>query len=355
MITDKRIFWVLFISASFYLIYLLSPILMPFVAAALLAYLGDPLVDKLETYKLSRTLAVTTVFLVIVTVLLLIILLLIPILETQIKRLAGVLPSYIDWALTISSPFLQERFGIDPQVFEGDKLKTAFSSHWKETGGLVRGLAQTISKSGALVMAWAANLALIPLLTFYLLRDWDHLVAYVRDLLPRNVEPTVAHLTRESDQMLGAFLRGQLLVMLCLGTIYFIGLAVLGIEFALLIGMIAGVVSFVPYLGLIVGISIAGLAAIFQFQDPIYLLWVGLVFGIAQMIEGMILTPLLVGDRIGLHPVTVIFAVLAGGQLFGFAGILLALPVAAVLAVIMRHLHHTYKKSHIYGLDIETK
>lgn len=353
MLNEQRIFWILFISASFFLIYLLSPILMPFVAAAVLAYLGDPLVDKLETYKLSRTLAVTTVFISIVIMLLLIILLLIPILETQVKRLADVLPQYIDWALAVAAPVLHEQFGIDPQVFEGDKLKNLFSSHWQESGGVVRSLVQTVSKSGALLMAWVANLALIPLLTFYLLRDWDDLVAYIHDFLPRNVEPTISRLASESDNMLGAFLRGQLLVMVCLGTIYSIGLAALGIDFALLIGMIAGLVSFVPYLGLIVGIAIAGLAAIFQFQDPTYLIWVGLVFGIAQMIEGMILTPLLVGDRIGLHPVTVIFAVLAGGQLFGFAGILLALPVAAVIAVIMRHLHDTYKKSHIYGLDLD--
>ena len=178
------------------------------------------------------------------------------------------------------------------------------------------------------------------------------MVAYVDDLLPRSVEPLIATLARESDDVLGAFLRGQLLVMLCLASLYALGLAVVGLEFALLIGLLAGLVSFVPYLGLIVGIAVAGIAILFQTQNPVDLFWVFAVFGVAQVIEGTVLTPLLVGERIGLHPVTVIFAVLAGGQLFGFFGILLALPVAAVLAVIMRHIHTSYKQSQIYGIDL---
>ena len=160
-------------------------------------------------------------------------------------------------------------------------------------------------------------------------------------------------LTKESDQVLGAFLRGQMLVMLALGTIYAIGLKIVGLEFSLLIGMLAGLLSFIPYMGLIVGIVVAGIAVMLQTQDPTNLLWVGLVFVAAQMVEGTVLTPLLVGDRIGLHPVAVIFSVLAGGQLFGFFGILLALPVFAVLAVVMRHLHKSYKDSHLYGTAAE--
>ena len=149
--------------------------------------------------------------------------------------------------------------------------------------------------------------------------------------------------------MLGAFFRGQMLVMIVLSVVYTVGLMIVGIDTALLIGALSGMVSFVPYLGFIVGIVVASVAALMQFQDIIPVLYVAIVFGIGQMLEGMLLTPLLVGDKIGLHPVAVIFAVLAGGQLFGFVGILLALPVAAVIAVVLRHMHGHYKQSELYA------
>ena len=244
--------------------------------------------------------------------------------------------------------YLQEQLGVDPSILEGERLKDLITSNWQQTGGLIKNVIQTVSKSGFMIVGWIGTLALIPVILFYLLRDWDNLVAYIHDLLPRAIEPTVTELARESDEMLGAFLRGQFMVMIALSILYWLGLTLIGLDFALLIGFIAGLVSFVPYLGLIVGITIAGIAVLFQTQDALNLLWVLLVFVAVQVIEGSVLTPWLVGERIGLHPVAVIFAVLAGGQLFGFVGILLALPVAAVLAVIMRHLHETYKQSNVY-------
>ncbi len=351
-IESGRWFWLVTGLIATTILYLLAPILTPFLVGAFLAYLGDPLVDRLEERKLSRTVSVVVVFVSIFLLLLLFFLFLLPILETQVKRFVEVLPHYFDWAMNVLAPYLQNNFGVDPNVLGGDKIKTLITSNWKETGGLISTALQTISKSGFVVLGWVANLALIPIITFYLLRDWDRMVAYVDDLLPRSVEPLIATLARESDDVLGAFLRGQLLVMLCLASLYALGLAVVGLEFALLIGLLAGLVSFVPYLGLIVGIAVAGIAILFQTQNPVDLFWVFAVFGVAQVIEGTVLTPLLVGERIGLHPVTVIFAVLAGGQLFGFFGILLALPVAAVLAVIMRHIHTSYKQSQIYGIDL---
>jgi predicted PurR-regulated permease PerM len=196
---------------------------------------------------------------------------------------------------------------------------------------------------------WLAGMVLIPVVVFYMLRDWDKFIAGINELLPRHVEPTVSKLARESDRVLGAFLRGQLIVMLCLGILYSVGLRLAGLEWSLTIGMLAGVVSFVPYLGVIFGVVTASIAVLIQSQDVVQLIWVLLVFGVGQMLEGMILTPWLVGDRVGLHPVAVIFAVLAGGQLFGFMGILLALPVAAVLAVLLRHLRARYRESEFYG------
>jgi predicted PurR-regulated permease PerM len=351
MLDSGRWFWLVVSGIVVSLLYLLAPILTPFLTAAFLAYLGDPLVDRLETWKFSRTLSVTTVFLVIFLFILVFFLFLLPVLETQVKLFIGKVPAYIDWVVNVLGPYLHEHFQVDTSVLEVDKIKSVITSHWQETGGFIRNAIQTISKSGFVVLGWVANLALIPIITFYLLRDWDRMVAYIDDLLPRSIQPLVAKLGRESDEVLGAFLRGQLLVMLALAGIYSLGLSLVGLEFALLIGLIAGLVSFVPYLGLIVGVAIAGIAILFQTQDVFDLFWVLAVFGVAQVIEGTVLTPLLVGERIGLHPVTVIFSVLAGGQLFGFFGILLALPVAAVLAVIMRHIHSTYKQSHIYGID----
>lgn len=175
------------------------------------------------------------------------------------------------------------------------------------------------------------------------------LTARIREMLPRAMEPTVVRLAGECDEVLGAFLRGQLMVMLALGAVYSTGLWLIGLDVALIIGMAAGLLSFVPYLGFAIGLLAASIAAIVQYQDIMHFLMVLAVFGVGQMLEGMVLTPWLVGDRIGLHPVAVIFAVMAGGQLFGFFGILLALPVAAVVMVLLRHAHGRYLQSRLYA------
>jgi predicted PurR-regulated permease PerM len=332
-----------------WLVYLLAPILTPFLLAALFAYLGDPLVDKLEARRLSRTLAVVIVFAVIFVVVLIVPLLLLPVIETQVSAFIRALPGYIDWLTETFLPGMQARLGVDPAAFDVEKLKQAILANWKDAGGIAAHVVSSVTRSGVAMIAWLVNIVLVPVLTFYLLRDWDHLVAAIHDLLPRDKEATIVALTKESDERLSAFLRGQFIVMLCLGTIYSIGLTIAGLKTALLIGMLAGLVSFVPYLGVIVGIVAASIAMLFQTQDVMQLIPVAIVFGIGQMLEGMVLTPLLVGDKIGLHPVTVIFAVLAGGQLFGFLGVLLALPVAAVLVVLVRHARERYKSSDLYG------
>jgi len=353
MTQSTRWFWLAIFLIFSALLYLLAPILLPFVAGALLAYLGDPLVDRMEKLNISRTLAVVVVFFVLFLMILPLVLFLIPLVESQVKLLLEKAPGYIDWVMVNLEPTLQKTFGVNIPALEIDQLKETFSNQFSSAGTFFKGLIRTVTHSGFVVASWAANLFLIPVISFYLLRDWDRLVEYMHDLLPRDIEPTVIRLVKESDEVLGAFLRGQMMVMLALGTIYAIGLKIVGLEFSLLIGMLAGILSFIPYMGLVVGIVVAGIAVMLQTHDAMNLVWVALVFGVAQMIEGMLLTPLLVGDRIGLHPVAVIFAVLAGGQLFGFFGILLALPVFAVLAVIMRYFHKTYKKSVMYGIPIK--
>ncbi len=233
--------------------------------------------------------------------------------------------------------------------FDSAQFVQVFRDYWREISTAAFKVVDYISRGGLAVAALITNLILIPVVTFYLMRDWDPLVRAIHDLLPRNMEAEISRMAVDVDQVLGAFFRGQLMVMLALGLIYTVGLSLVGIDLAVLIGMGAGLLSIVPYLGSIVGVLVAAGAAIFQFQDVFHLLMVLFVFAVGQSAEGMYLTPKLVGDQIGLHPVTVIFAVLAGGQLFGFLGILLALPVAAALNVLVRHMLQKYRQSGLYN------
>lgn len=343
--------WLLFalVTAIGGLLYLLAPVLTPFLVGMLLAYIGDPLADKLESWKLSRTLSVVAVFLILSLGALVLLLILVPMLERQISLLVSKLPQYLDWLGSTGLPTAADYLGIDDFTFDLAALKELVISQWQDAGGIVKGAIKVISTSGLTLVGWVVNLILILVVTFYLLRDWDILVERVHALLPRRLEPVIVRLVRESDEVLGAFFRGQLMVMFGLGVIYSVGLWIIGLELALLIGMVSGLVSFVPYLGFIIGILSAGIAAVMQFHELMPLLYVVIVFGVAQSVEGMILTPLFVGGRIGLHPVAVIFAVLAGGQLFGFFGILLALPVAAVVMVLLRFAYERYLKSELYS------
>ena len=321
---------------------------MPFLSAAVLAYIADPLADKLEK-KMSRSLAVSIVFIVLSLMAILLLLIILPLLERQIVLLAEKLPLYIDRAHQYIVPLLKEQFGLDITLFDLNTLKQSLTEYWKAAGGIAANVITSISRSGLVLAGWIANFLLMLVVTFYLLRDWDSLVMRVHALIPRKNEKAIVTIAKESDEVLGAFFRGQMLVMLALSVIYTVGLMIVGLDTALLIGGLSGMVSFVPYLGFIVGIVVASIAALMQFQEIVPLLYVAVVFMAGQMLEGMLLTPWLVGDRIGLHPVAVIFAVLAGGQLFGFVGVLLALPVAAVIAVVLRHLHQQYTNSELYA------
>lgn len=335
------------------LLYLLAPVLTPFLIAALLAYVTDPLVDRLEARKVSRTLGTIIVFVGMFVVLLVLLLIGVPLLEQQITTLIEKLPNYIDWIQGTAAPWVQNKLQLDGQVLDMASLKQAFIEHWQSAGGIMASVAASVTSSGLVVLGWLMNLVLIPVVAFYLLRDWDVLVARIRALLPRATEPIVTRLARNCDEVLGAFLRGQLMAMLALGAIYSLGLWLVGLDLALLIGMVAGLLSFVPYLGFSIGLLAATIAVIVQYQDIYHLLLVVAVFGVGQVLEGMVLIPLLVGDRIGLHPVVVIFAIMAGGQLFGFFGMLLALPVAAVLMVLLHYAHERYLNSRLYAFKDE--
>ncbi len=336
-----------------YLVYLLSPILTPFAVGALLAYLFDPLADRLEKLKLNRTLSVTIVFLVISIIVFGVALILIPALERQISSFIRNLPLYFNWLSDNVSPWLHATLGIETDVFDINALTQLMKEHWESAGGIAQTVLSSVTKSGLVIVNWLMNFLLIPVVTFYLLRDWDIITSRVGELIPRPYYHTVSQITHDANSVLSSFLRGQLSVMLALGAIYTIGLWLVGIELSLLIGMGAGLISFVPYLGTIVGLIAGVIAALVQFGDINHIVYVLIVFGIGQLLEGFVLTPWLVGDRIGLHPVAVIFSVLAGGQLFGFVGVLLGLPLAAVIMVLLRHGHDRYMGSKLYGKENE--
>lgn len=333
-----------------WLVYLLSPVLTPFVAGALLAYLTDPFADRLEALGMRRTPAVIVVFSVVTLIAALALLVLLPLLEHQIDRLVDNLPAFAVWLKSKALPYLRERYGLRIQLNSLDQISALLGKYWQQAGGMAATVLDSLSRSGLVILSWLMNLLLIPVVTFYLLRDWDKMVAQISDLLPRRWSPTVSRLAIEVDEVLSAFLRGQFTVMLSLGAIYSVGLWLVDLDLALLIGMFAGLVSFIPYMGATVGVVSASIAAIAQFGEIWSIVPVLIVFAVGQTLEGTLLTPKLVGDRIGLHPVAVIFAVLAGGQLFGFLGVLLALPMASVIMVLIRHIHDRYLGSQLYGI-----
>lgn len=331
-----------------YVFWLLAPVMMPFVVAAMLAYLGDPLADRLQRLGMGRTLAVSIVFIVLLLVTVGALILLVPLISRQIDNLVENMPRYVDWARNTALPWVQAKLHLDPSAFDTDRLIQQIKDHLGSIGNAASVVLGKISRSSVGVILWLTNLVLIPVVAFYLLRDWDRMVAWIDRILPRSIEPTIAHLAREADSVLGAFVRGQLLVMLALGIFYGGALTLMGLSVGPLIGMIAGLLSFVPYLGFIVGFGSALIAALVQYGDWTHVVIVGVIFLVGQLLEGYVLVPQLVGDKIGLHPVAVIFAVLAGGYLFGFLGVLLALPAASVILVLLRYLTERYRQSDLY-------
>ena len=346
----RRLQWAALALAALWLVWLLAPILSPFAFAALLGWLGDPMVDRLQARGVKRNSAVVLVFSLMTLALVVVLILLVPLLEQQIVTLVESLPHYRDWFVGSALPWVEQRTGLQILSWlDPERLFQLVREHWQSAGGIAAAVLGYVSRSGFALLGMLANVVLLPVLTFFFLRDWDLLVGRVGALVPRDHYETVRTLALESDAVLGGFLRGQLLVMLILGVLYAIGLSIVGLNLGLLIGLIAGLLTFVPYLGPAAIVVFGGIAALVQFGDSQHLAGVAVVFIVGQVIESYWLTPKLVGDRIGLHPMAVIFAVLAGGTLFGFLGMLLALPVAAVVNVLLRYAHERYTASRLYA------
>ena len=330
-------------------LWLLAPVLTPFAAAAMFAYLFDPLTNWLQRHRIGRTLAVTIVFLGLNLLLIIVLLLLLPYLQRQIAAFFAHLPQWIDWFRDVAVPWLNDKFKLELELPDTGQLAGIVQEHWKEAGGAAASVVSQVSKSGIAVIAWVTRLIVVPVAFFYLLRDWHVIIAHIHDLLPRSVEPTVVRLARESDDTLSGFVRGQLSVMIVLGTLYAISLSVVvRLDVGPLIGIIAGLISFVPYLGSVTGVLMGVIAALVQYHDGLHVIMVLAVFVIGNLLEGYVLVPRLVGEKIGLHPLAVIFAILVGGELFGFLGVLLALPIASVVMVLLRYAHERYRGSGLY-------
>ena len=330
-------------------LYLLAPVLTPFAVAAMFAYLFDPLVGMLQRLRLGRSTAVGIVFLGLTVLLVLMLLALIPYLQRQVATLIQALPAWIAWLQNDAIGWLNATFGLTLEMPDTQQLATIVQEHWKEAGGTAATVVAKVSQSGFAILAWIARLVVVPVAFFYLLRDWPVLLEQIRALLPRSLEAPVMQLARESDETLSGFVRGQLSVMLVLGVIYAVGLRLAGLDVGPLIGIIAGLISFVPYLGAILGVMAGVIAALVQYHDWLHVILVLGVFGLGHVLESYVLVPRLVGEKIGLHPLAVIFALLAGGELFGFLGVLLALPVASIVNVVLRYLHARYRDSGLYG------
>ena len=344
--------WLILSVGFIFFLYLLLPVLAPFLAAAILAYICDPLVDKLsemgvKQFKLGRTLATALVMLAVLGAIILLILILLPLLQKQSLLIVERLPILITNLRGNIEPWLQTKFGISLAI-DSAHIQEVITKNWKTTGSILGDVLQTAGSNSLALIGVVANVLLLPVVLFYLLRDWDKFIVGIGALIPRDLIAKSTEIAQEIDQMLAEFMRGQLTVMVLMSVFYSTGLWLAGLDNALPIGIIAGLLNFVPYLGPALGMGLALLVGALQFSSFSQIVPVFAVFGIGQLIESNVITPKLVGERIGLHPVVVIFALLAGGQLFGFAGVLLALPVAATIAVALQHTKDNYLDSDAY-------
>lgn len=348
MTAERRsLIWLGIAVVSAVLLYEMRAALTPFIAGMAVAYLLDPLADRLEVVGVPRTGAVCIILGSFLAILILVGILLFPILQTQILELAERVPTYIQKVRDAALPLI-DRLQATLSAEEVERLRAAAGN---VAGDVVGWAGQILSGlwSGGLAVFNALSLVVImPVVAFYLLRDWDRIVAHIDGLLPREAADTIREQVREIDDRLSGFVRGQASVCLVLGVWYAVGLTLVGLDFGLLVGVAAGLISFVPYLGTGLGLIVGIGLALAQFDTWLPIGLVAAVFATGQILEGYVLTPRMVGERVGLHPVWVLFALMAGGALLGFTGVLLAVPAAAVIGVLVRFAISRYLESPLY-------
>ena len=346
-ISNNWIFWLSLFAFFCVCVYVLRSVLLPFVAGIIIGYLLDPLTSKFEKLGMSRTLATVIVMIMAILVMFPLLVLLIGVIDEQLGHFISSIPTYLSSLLKKAEPIfaeLQQRFpDLDAEKVR-QYIRNNMTNGLKVFGSIVKG----VISSGFAFFNVLSLLLITPIVAFYMLRDWDTFVGKVDSLLPRRSKCSIERQAKEIDCILAGFIRGQLSVCVLLGGFYAVGLYFVGLDLGVLVGFIAGVISFIPYVGSITGFVISMGIAFAQFDAFSQILQVAAVFALGQFLEGNFLTPKLVGESVGLHPVWVMFALLAGGVLLGFLGLMIAVPVAAVLGVILRHQIENYKHSSLY-------
>ena len=351
-LSNKKIYispyaWVFIFLIFFGLLYALRSVLMPFVAGILLAYLLDPMVEKLQKWKISRTWATLLVCFLAILILVPALAFLIEMIENQAFLLVKATPKYLSLIMEKVKPLLAslaERF---PDLQSGQLEQMVKGNIGNGLKFVSKILSSLLSNSFALINLISLIL-IMPVVTFYMLRDWGTFVKKIEELLPKKSKKGIMEILKEINVIISGFIRGQISVCLILGAFYSIGLKVVGLDLGLLVGFIAGIISFIPYVGSITGFILGVILAFAQYGDVVHVLYVVGVFMCGQFLEGNFLTPKLVGESVGLHPVWVMFALLAGGVLLGFLGLMLAVPLAAIIGVLVRHGIRRYKLSSLY-------
>lgn len=348
----RALMWTAILGGLLFALWWLSPVLFPFLAGLVIAYILDPAVDRAERWNMSRTVATTVVMALFFIAVALFLLLLAPLLYDQLRGLSRKLTNAAEDLYDLVRPYIDQYLAREA-AREGGETSPGVDLAGQALGwlgGLLGGL-----WSGGIALFNVLSLIFVtPIVVFYLLRDWDRIVATVDLWLPRDHAPVIRAQLQEIDRRMSGFLRGQALVCVLLGVFYAVGLTLTGLSYGLIIGLVTGLVSFIPYFGMLIGAGIGLLVAFFQFENWWMTAAVAGVFMLGQILEGNFVSPILVGDRVGLHPVWVMLALLAGGALFGFIGLLVAVPAAAAIGVVLEYALERYLKSPLYrGEDLQ--
>ena len=349
-IRSNRIFWLAMFVFFCAFVYILRSVLLPFVAGIIIGYLLDPLVDKFTKLKMNRTWATVLVLVLVALILIPTLILIVNIIDSQISVFIAAVPSYVSAIVKKAEPILTDLKDIFPTI-DAEKIREYMKANMANNLKILGKVLRSIITGGMAIVNLLSLLLITPIVAFYMLRDWDKFIEKGRSLLPLKSKESIEQQAKEIDRTLAGFIRGQLSVCVILGTFYAVGLHLVGLDLGLLVGFLSGIISFIPYVGTISGFIVSMGLAFAQFNTMGQIAAVAGVFMVGQFFEGNFLTPKLVGDNVGLHPVWVMFALLAGGVLLGFLGLMIAVPVAAIIGVLIRHAIINYKKSHLYLED----
>ena len=349
-VKSNKVFWLALVAFFCAFVYILRSVLLPFVAGIIIGYLLDPLGDKFTRLKIGRTWSTVLVLVLVVLIIVPAFVLLVNVIDSQLSVFISVIPNYVSSLLKKAEPLLIDLKDMFPAL-DADKIRSYMHDNMANNLKILGKILRSVISGGMAIVNLISLLLITPVVAFYMLRDWDKFIAKVRSLLPRKSKKSIEQQAREIDRTLAGFIRGQLSVCVILGSFYAVGLHLAGLDLGLLVGFLAGIISFIPYVGTISGFIISMALAFAQFDSLMPIISVAAVFMVGQFLEGNFLTPKLVGDNVGLHPVWVMFALLAGGVLLGFLGLMIAVPVAAIIGVLIRHAIMNYKKSSLYLED----